>query len=180
MRWYAKRNALRERRKQSDASWAHKQSVLTTLGAISVGWAGVELMLTQLVIWHHVSNKVTPDKDLARMLALQLDYIENNMENDASIDEETRKRISEIRHRATELNMFRVNVIHGIVHQNSRRTTDWLTYSIRIEGLSWREVRTAYTNEEIASKFQQIQKLGSDMAPFIARITRIPPNATSV
>lgn len=174
LRWCAYKFALQVRQKQLDASWAHAQSVLTTLGNISISWAGVELMMTHLVIWHHVKNGVIPDEGLPHMLAKQLSYVKKYIETDASLDGVTRAQLADIRKRIFQLNDFRISIIHGVVHQRNRRTTDWHTHSIKIEGLGWRVIRRDYSNEFIQEKSREISDLGHEMSPFIASIIGMP------
>ncbi len=172
-------HAVKVRRMQSDASWSHVRVVLTTLGNISIAWAGVELMLSHLVIWHHVQNQLKPEKGLPRMLAYQLEYVKKSIETDWKIDVGDRARIQALRLRIAELNEFRVNITHGVVHQRNRRTTDWHTHSIKIDGLQWRVIQQSYSNEEIQNKAREIQELGSELSPFIARVIGMPHPANS-
>ncbi len=174
LRWCAYKFALQLRQKQLDASWAHAQSVLTTLGNISISWATIELMLSHLVIWHHVKNGVVPDEGLPRMLAKQLNYVKKSIEKDTSIGDVTRTKLADIRTRIFELNDFRISVIHGVVHQRNKRTTDWHTHSIKIDGLGWRVIRNDYSNGFIQKKSREISDLANEMSPFIASIIGMP------
>lgn len=179
MRYCAMQYVQRVRRKQREASWAHVQSVLVTLGNITIAWAGIELMLTHLVIWHHVQNRVYPDRGLPRMLAYQIGYLKRSIETDAAFSDDDRAKLTNIRLRLTRLNDFRISVTHGVVHQRNRYTTDWYTHSVKIDGLKWRIVKNRYTNEDIQAKSREISELGSEMSPFIARITGMPHPANS-
>lgn len=170
MRWCALQYARRTREKQAEASWAYTQSVLTTLGNITIAWAGIEMMLTHLVLWHHVRSGIIPVDGLPRMLSKQLDYVKRTIEKDESLDIETRQHIAEIRRSIFILNEFRISVTHGVVHQRNRRTMDWHTQSIKIQGLTWRVVNNTFSNDEIQDKSRQISELGNDMSPFIASI----------
>lgn len=179
MRYCALQYALRVRQRQSEASWAHVQSVLTTLGNIAIGWAGIELMLTHLVIWHHVKAGIAPDEGLPRMLAKQLAYVKKAIEHDPALTEATKSKLTDIRRRVVYLNEFRISVTHGVVHQRNRRTTDWHTHAIKIEGLGWRVIRNDYSNEFIQQRCREISELGHEMSPFIASITGMPHPANS-
>ena len=165
---------------QSDASWAHINVVLSTLGNITIAWAGIELMLAHLVIWHHIKSGIMPDEGLPRMLAKQLDYVKRHVEKDDTIPELDRSRIGAIRKRIFTLNDFRISVIHGVVHQRNRRTTNWHTQSIKIEGMSWRVINHDYSNETIQAKSKEIQELGTEISPFFARIIGMAHPANSV
>ena len=136
-------------------------------------------MLTHLVIWHHVKNGIRPEKGLPRMLAFQLDYVKRNIESDETLDIDVRQKIAEIRHKIAILNEFRIHITHGVVHQRNAKTTDWHTHSIKIEGLTWREVRNTYSNDKIQEKAREISDLGHEMSPFIARIVGIEHPANS-
>jgi hypothetical protein len=141
------------------------------LGNITISWAGIELMLTHLVIWHHVKNRIYPETGLPRMLSKQLEYVKTSIERDQTLDEATRAKIADIRKRIVRLNEFRISVIHGVVHQRHGRTTDWHTHSIKIEGLGWRVVRNDYSNEFIQERSREISELGHEISPFFASIT---------
>lgn len=142
-----------------------------------IGWACIELMLSKLVIWHHVKNGIRPEKGLPRMLSYQLDYVKDVIEKDWKIPALDRAEIAALRAKIAELNEFRITVTHGVVHQRNRHTTDWHTRSIKIDGLKWREVRNSFGHDEIIAKSKEIAELGSQMSPFVARIIGLPhPN----
>ena len=179
LRWFGLQCVRQVRQKQADASWDHTQVILMTLGNISIAWAGIELMLSRLVIWHHVKNGIVPDEGLPRMLAKQLLYVKETIEHDLSLDDATRAKIADIRKRIFQLNDFRISIVHGIVHQRNRRTTDWHTLSIKIEGLGWREVRHDYSNELIQQRSREISDIGHEMSPFFASVIGMPHPANS-
>ena len=172
--WLAKRNELRKVRKQSDDQWRYVQSVLTTIGNITIKWAMIELFLAHLIVWHHRKLGLQPKNGWPRMLAVQLKHMKEKIEKDGSVDGPTAAKLAEFRERITGLNDFRISVIHGVVHQQDPTSTVWHTHSVKIEGWDARVDHRKYTNEAIQEKAQQMSDLAHEMSPFIARIVGIP------
>lgn len=172
LRWCALQYARRERQRQHDASWAYVQSVLTTIGNITIKWAMIELFLAHLIVWHHRKHDLRPKGGLPRMLAFQLDHIKKQIERDGSLDATTAAKLGEYRRRITDLNDFRINVIHGVLHRYGRRV-EWHTHALKIEGLQARIVRRTYSNAEIQAKAQEMSNLAQELSPFICRIVGI-------
>lgn len=178
MRWCAMQYTLRERQKQSDKRWAYIQSVLTIVGNVTISWATIELQIAHLIIWHHRTRGLSPKEGWPRMLAKQLDHIKK-IEGDGSVDDATSAKLTDFRLRVWKLNDFRISIIHGVLHQKDRRSTDWHTHSVKIEGQSARIVANHYTNGQIQLRSKEISELAHEMSPFIARIVGIPHPANS-
>lgn len=174
LRWCAYRYALKVRQRQSDASWAHVQLILTTIGNITIAWAGIELILSHLVIWHHWVNNSRPEKGLPRMLSFQLRYIKDRIEKDMNLPADVRDKLGELRLKIEELNDFRISIIHGVLHQRNKYTTNWHTHSLKIDELSWREIKNDYSADDIAQKSKEISDLGHELSPFVAGIIGLP------
>lgn len=167
------RLALRRRKKAGDASWAYTQSVLTTVGNLTIMWAGIELMLTHLIVWYHERGGRAIRTDLPRMLTYQLEYLKK-LERDIRFDQEVSDTLREIRLEITRLNEFRINLIHGVLHQRNRRSRDWHTHSVKIDGNGWRVVRATYTDSELCANVKAVSDLSHKMSPFIARVIGMP------
>lgn len=166
-------HALRTRRKKYDTSWTYIQSVLTTIGNITIQWAMIELFLAHLIVWHHAKMGLRPAKGIPRMLSYQLDHMKK-IEKDGSVDPATAAKLTDIRLRIVALNDFRISVIHGVMHQRNRWATDWHTYGVKIDGLDARVVRNTYSNQEIQTRCKEMSDLAHEMSPLIARIVGIP------
>ena len=173
LRWCAMQHALRTRQKQSKARWNYVQSILTTIGNITISWASIELILAHLIVWHHSKHNLRPEKGWPRMKASQLNHLKQ-IENDGTLDKATTAKLRDIRLRIGELNDFRISVIHGVLHQRNRNSTDWHTHSVKIDGLNARIVENHYSNDQIQEKAKQISQLANEMSPFIARIIGLP------
>jgi hypothetical protein len=173
LRWCAMQYALRTRHRQQEASWIYVQSVLTTIGNITIQWAMIELFLAHLIVWHHCKRGLRPERGWPRMLAFQLDHVKK-IENDGSVDAPTAAKLAAIRKRISDLNDFRISVIHGVLHQKNRWTQNWHTYAVKIDGLDARVEERTYSNEEIQAKAKEMSDLAHEMSPFIAGIVGIP------
>src|SRR4051794_19466206 len=166
--------ALRKDRKAADRQWVYVQSVLTTIGNITIKWAMIELFLAHLIVWHHAKLGLRPRKGWPRMLAFQLKHMKDVIEKDGSVDAATAAKLADFRRRITDLNDFRISVIHGVVHQQDPTSTVWHSHGIKIDGCDARTVYKTYSNEEIQERARQMSALAHEMSPFIARIVGIP------
>ena len=173
LRYCAMRHAQRERKRQRKVRWEYVQSILTTVGNITIAWAGIELMMTHLIVWYHDRGGKAIRPDLPRMLKWQLDYLKK-LENNPMFAGPTAIELASIRLEIARLNNIRNTLIHGVLHLTHTINLTWRTHSIKIDGNGWRFVTTHFSNDDLVRASTEISALGHRMSPFIARVIGMP------
>lgn len=173
LRWCALQYARRVREKQREASWAYVQSVLTTVGNMTITWAGIELMLNTLIEWYQgrVGQVIRPE--LPRNFADKLEYL-RKMEPDVRWAADDRAKLRAIRIELKRLNEFRKEIIHGLLHQKNSRSTEWHVYSVREKGSKLVRSSKRYSNDDIQDFSRAMSSAANEISPFFAKLIDIP------
>jgi hypothetical protein len=175
LRWCAMQHARDVRKKRKDASWAYVQSVLTTIGNMTITWAGIELMLNTLIEWYQARVGTVIRKDLPRDFSRKLAYLKK-MEPDIRWSTADREQLRQIRIELARLNEFRKNIVHGLLTR-SGNTMDWQAYLARVEGPRLIRRTETYSNEELRAYSKAMAEVSHKMSPFFARLIGLPHRA---
>jgi hypothetical protein len=169
----------RFRKHQIATFQAYTRSMMATIGTITISWACIELFLAHLIVWHTKQAGVVPKGGMPRMLDAQLKHLKKIIEGDPIFTLETAALLRKFRLEIDRLNDFRKNIIHGVVHQRNRFSTDWHTQSVKFEGDGWSVINHSYSNDEFQRFADDISALSGRMSPGIALIIGLPHPANS-
>lgn len=163
----------RQQKRRAAVRWAYIQTVLTTIGNMTVSWAGMELMLLHLILWYHPRGGQQMVKAIPTGLSKQLDYIDE-MAKDVRFSVSDAGALTNISAEMRRLNEVRNDIIHGVMHQTNSFTLRWYSHRIRIvKGVP--EMRhVEYTSDELSKTSADMGALGSRISPFFARLTGMP------
>src|SRR3546814_8128052 len=124
---------LRRKRKEDD--WAYVQSVLGTVGMMTIHWAGIERLLDELIAAYQHSH-TDLSREHPRSLSNKLDYLKM-MQHDERLPEKTREFLRCTRITAKRLGNNRHDIIHGLLHRvPGPHSITWRTQRIIYEGRS--------------------------------------------
>lgn len=163
MRYCAMQYALRLKQKQREERWAYVQSVLTTVGNMTIAWAGIERMLDELIAWYQHA-RTNLEAEHPRSLSNKLSYL-RLMQKDTSFTDEIREFLRYTRIETKRLGMERHNIIHGLLHLKSARELVWRTQRVIYDGPFARLEHRLYPNDEIQKISREISDLGGYLSP---------------
>jgi hypothetical protein len=169
MRYCAMQYALRLRQKQRDVRWAYIQSVLTTVGNMTIAWAGIERMIDELIAWYqHARTRLEAQHPIS--LKNKLAYL-RVMQRDEGFTDEIREFLRHARIETKRLGAERHNIIHGLLHLKSARDMVWRTQRVLYDGAYARLEHRLYSNDEIQTISREISDLGGYLSPKVWAIT---------
>lgn len=155
--------AFRVRQKQREARWAYIQSVLTTIGNMTIAWAGIERMLDELIAWYqHARTRLETQHPVS--LKNKLAYL-RVMQRDAGFTPEIQEFLRHIRIETKRLGVERHNIIHGLLHLKSARDLMWRTQRVLYDGPFARLEHRLYSNDQIQTIGREISDLGGYLSP---------------
>lgn len=173
IRWCAMQRIIRLRQRQSDESWAHVQSVLIAVGNMTIMWAGIGLMLNNLIEWHQAKIGTAVRRDFPRNFSTKLGYLKA-MERDTRWTADERAKLYAIRLELARLNEFRKNMVHGLLHQKNKRTRDWHIYIAKEEGNGLLRRSISHSYADIMAASEAMAAISHEISPFFARIIGVP------
>jgi len=145
---------------------------------MTIMWAGIELMMDNLIEWYQTRVGTVIRSDLPRMLTNKLDYI-RKMEPDIRWTVEERETLHEIRLEIARLSEFRHNLIHGLLHQKNSRTLDWHVHILKLNGNTVIRRNLTYSDAEIRKNVRAIFELSHKISPFFAQVIGLPHPSNS-
>lgn len=145
------------RSKRREAKWAYIQSVLMTVGNITIVWAGVERVLDELIAWYQHSC-TSLSREHPRGLKDKLEYV-HRMQCDESFTDETREFLRLIRIEAKRLGKGRHEIIHGMLWHKGGLSLEWTSQRVVYDGPNARIAHRTFHNNDL-------QKLSAEMAEF--------------
>lgn len=158
VRWCAYRYAQQVRAKRRDGKWAYVQTVLITVGNVTITWAGVERILDELIGWYQ-QNCTDLSREHPRSLKEKLKYL-RLMQLDDRLTEETQKFLRQVRIEAKRLGNERHEIIHGMLMHKGGFSLEWQTQRVIYDGPNARLTSRSFHNNDL-------QKLSTDMAAFL-------------
>lgn len=163
LRWCALQYAQRIRKRQQEARWEYVQSVLTTIGNMTITWASIERMLDELIAWYqHARTRLEAQHPVS--LKNKLAYL-RVMQRDVEFTSQIREFLRYTRIETKRLGAERHNVIHGVLHLASARDLIWRTQRVLYSGPFASLEHRAYSNDEIQKISREISDLGSYLSP---------------
>jgi hypothetical protein len=169
--------ALQARQRRKDARWLYVQSVLITIGNLTIAWAGIERMLDELIAWYqHAQHRLQSQHPVS--LKNKLIYIKL-MQRDPIFTPETQEFLRIVRIEAKRLGAERHNLIHGLLHLSDAERMRWNTQRVVYDGpLASIEHRT-YSNDEINRISGEITNFSRYLSPQIWAIINGNPKFIS-
>lgn len=153
----------RIRAQQLDVSWAYTQSVLVQVGNLMISWAGIERQLNQLICSYHPYAPATMKRKLPDNLSDKINYLVT-MGRDQRLPGQLREAIAEWVPKLGRLRNHRHLIVHGMLFQRSRFSTDWFCHELKLEAGNPKVVEHRFTNEQLSERAKEIHELGHHMA----------------
>jgi len=151
----------KQRAEIASVRWEYRQTILITVGNLTIMWAGVERMLDELIAhWQHLATDLSQDHPMA--LARKLSYLKE-MQRDERLSAAIRDFLRYTRIEAKRLGGERHDIIHGILH-NIGSTLNWRTQRVIYEGPLARVHQRLYTNDDL----QQISLEVAQFSTFLS------------
>jgi len=171
LRKFALERAIKAREQKRQKDWAYVQSVLATVGLITINWAGIERLLDELIASYQHSHTDLSCKH-PRMLSSKLDYLKM-MERDDRLHTKTREFLRDTRITAKRLGDNRHDIIHGLLHRvPGQHSITWRTQRIIYEGPTARAVEREYHNKTLADIGAEIADFSNWISPKVWVMTR--------
>ena len=156
-RWCAMQYAVKERTKRRDLRWNYVQTVLASVGQITMSWAGVEMLLDELIgFYQHGCTELEIDHPVS--LSKKLDYMKT-MQRDPRLTEEMQEFLRSARIHAKRIGSKRHAIIHGVLRHVGGTSTNWQIQRASYEGPKARRNHHLFHSDDLLS-------LGSDIAAF--------------
>jgi hypothetical protein len=162
-RYCAMAHAQSVRKRQREARWAYIQSVLATVGNITIAWAGIERMLDELIAWYQ-HQATALESNHPRNLSDKIKYL-HAMQKDERFKLEIRGFLRTARINTKRLGDERHNLIHGLLHLESGLALTWRTQRVIIKGPNARLEHRTYTNGDLQRISSEISCLGGYLSP---------------
>ena len=164
LRWGALQYALKQRAKRAEGRWEYRQSVLVTVGNVTIMWAGIERMLDELIAyWQHLATDLS--KEHPRALSKKLCYLKD-MQRDERLNAAIREFLRTARIEAKRLGAERHDIIHGLLH-NIGSTMNWRTQRVIYDGPLARIQQRNYTNDDLQRISREIAEFSAVLSPRI-------------
>lgn len=149
--------AREQRAKRRELRWNYIQGVLASVGQITTSWAGVEMLLDEMIgFYQHTCTDLTVDHPVS--LSKKLDYL-RTMQRDPRLTDEMREFLRSARIQAKRLGNRRHDIIHGVVRHLGGPSTSWQIQRAIYEGPNARRNQRVFHSNDLLT-------LGSDIATF--------------
>jgi hypothetical protein len=161
--------ALRTRRLQQDNTWENTKHVITTIGNITMSWAGVERILDELIAFYqlHATNL---QHEHPRSLSSKLKYL-RLMQCDPRHNDQIREFLRVARIEGKKLGDRRHELIHGLVSR-SRVRGKWTSQRVIYDGAYARLSVTPYEVADFEKVLRDINAYAHDLSIKVWVITR--------
>jgi hypothetical protein len=165
LRWCVMQRALRLRQKRRDQAWEQTQPVLLAIGNITIGWAGINLILNMFIEGHHKQIGGIM-KELPRNFTRKLEYLQK-VESDSAWQPERLAQFRAFRLKLQEMNEFRVKLVHGLAFSIGRQQ-QWKIHVAKEAGsdlIRWDEF---YSSDDIRHFSKAVNAMGHELSEFFA------------
>lgn len=149
--------AQRARAESRDARWKYVQSVLVSIGNMTITWAGVERVLDELIAWYQ-HNCTDLTKEHPRSLREKLKYL-RLMQCDERFTDETREFLRKVRIDGKRIGNERHEIIHGLLHYRGSGTLEWTSQRVIYKGTNASLAHRTFHNDDL-------RRLSSEMSAF--------------
>ena len=161
----------RRRSREADARWDEIQSVMALIGHITVTWAGVELMLDELIGWYQ-HRATALDKRHPRNLTDKLDYL-RLMQRDERLPEGVRHFLQRTRDEGKRLGDRRHELIHGLTYRRSVSGGVWQSHRVIYEKALARRTVRDFSNEHFRDLLRDVSAFAHYLSPRVWAIALI-------
>lgn len=169
VRWCAYRYAQQIRANNNDAKWSYVQSVLVTVGNMTITWAGIERILDELIAWYQ-HNCTDLSKHHPVSLKNKLEYI-RIMQHDDHLTNETREFLKKIRIEAKRLGSDRHEIIHGMLWHRGGFSLEWTTQRVTYKGPNAGLSHRTFHNDDLQRLSREISNFSHYLAPKVWVLT---------
>lgn len=169
VRWCAYRYAQQIRVKQNDAKWSYVQSVLVTVGNMTITWAGIERLLDELIAWYQ-HNCTDLSKPHPLSLQNKLKYL-RVMQCDERFTDETREFLRKVRIEAKRLGNERHEIIHGMLWHRGGFSLEWKTQRVVYDGPNAGLTHRTFHNDDLRRLSREISNFSHYLAPKVWVLT---------
>lgn len=166
LRKAALHHALDVRRKRQDAAWGETQSVLIALGNISIGWAGINLVLNYFLENYTLHDGPMAKDEIPRSFEGKLDYMKK-IERDPRCGPLYLAESKAIRQQLARMNKRRVSLVHGLIGRKGYGP-NWVVHIAKEDGKQLRRWKEHYTAQDVHDFAAEISAMGD-------RVTRLFP-----
>jgi hypothetical protein len=154
--------ARKVRGAQQQARQTEIDGVLMALGNITIGWAGIGLILNTFIEAHHNQLGKPIRKEIPRDFTQKLDYIKK-AERDPRWTPERRQELTQMRLELAALNQKRKNIAHGLLY---RRGPKWVIHVAKEEGDSLMRKDIPHTAQDIHDFAGEVSDIGGRLSRF--------------
>lgn len=164
---------IKVRQRSRDIVWEHNKSVLVLVGQMTITWAGISLMLNTLIEWHHHASGQAFRKDMPRDFTQKLKYLEK-LEQTTFWTPKDRAQITAIRLELANLNRFRVNMAHGLLHRTGSIGSPWKVHVAKEEQLGLARQTLVYSDADLRDQSRRMAEISHEISPFFAGLIGLP------
>lgn len=151
--------------KRKEAQWAYVQSVLVTVGNITIMWAGIERLLDELIAWYQ-QNCTDLSKKHPKPFSEKIRYL-NRMVEDERFTDETSNFFRFMASEAERLSDDRNDIIHGMLWHKGGLSLNWQTQRVVYDGPNASLSHRLYHHDDLQKLSKRISKFSSHIAPKI-------------
>lgn len=162
--------ALRTRRQQHDNTWENTKNVITTVGNITMSWAGVERILDELIAFYQL-NATNLQHEHPRSLSSKLKYL-RLMQCDPRHNDQIREFLRRARIEGKKLGDRRHDLIHGLISRSRVQGGRWTSQRIIYDGAYARLKITPYEVADFENVLRDINAYAHDLSIKVWVITR--------
>ena len=150
------------RHKRQEAAWEETQAVLTAIGNITIGWAGINLILN--TFFDNYTNKggAKARKEIPRAFTEKLKYLKE-IEKDPLCASIYLTEARDVRLKLAEMNEFRVALFHGLAMRRGYGTS-WTIHMAREEKNQLRRWNQHHTSSDIFAFSKDVSDWGGRLA----------------
>lgn len=161
------------RTKRKDAKWQYVQSVLVTVGNMTITWSGIERVLDELIAWYQ-QNCTDLSKPHPLSLSNKLKYL-RLMQCDERLTDETRAFLRNVRIEAKRLGNERHEIIHGMLWHKGGFSLEWTTQRVIYEGPNARLAHRTFHNDSLQRLSAEISSFSHYLSPKVWILTGNDP-----
>jgi len=167
LRYLVMRDARDVRNRRQEAAWKETQGVLIALGNITIGWAGINIILNHFLEQYQIGEGAKRRDEIPRNFTGKLKYMKE-IESDPLMAPHVLMEWRAVRLKLGELNEFRINLTHGLLVRKGYggRWTIHIAKEVKDRLQRW---NVSHTTQEIHDFAKEISDMGG-------RIARLMPH----
>lgn len=168
LRYLVMRHAKDVRQRRQQASWAETQGVLIAIGNITIGWAGINLILNVFIEGHH-NQLGRPIRDnLPRDFKAKLDYLKK-VERDPAWAAERLSEFRAMRLELARMNKKRVMLTHGLAMRRGYGPA-WNVHVAKEEGDNLKRGDIPHVAQDFHDFATEVSDMGGRLSRFFMPI----------